>query len=127
MKEVIIIILILLIIFFGGLFIQKYLNSSSSKLVNQLSYIKELIKKDIDNAKINDEANKLYNNWRKIEKGWSIIVLHEELDLIEQALIEAKDNLEQNKKEEGKVAIEKSIFLIKHIPEKEKVRLKNIF
>ena len=126
MKEIIIIILILIIIIFGGITTQNYLNSTSQELIKDLDNIKALVKND-NYTELNYKCNELYNNWKSIEKKWSIIVLHNELDLIEQALIETKVNIEKQNTEDGMVAIEKSIFLIKHIPEKESLRLKNVF
>ena len=126
MKETIIIIIILSIIILAGIGTQKYLNSTSEELIKDLDKIKEMVKTE-DYSSINNECNELYNKWKKTEKKWSIIVLHNELDLIEQELIETKGYIENKNIEDGMVAIEKSIFLVRHIPEKEILRLKNVF
>lgn len=127
MKEFIIIFLVLLIIILGDIGIQYYLNSSSAKLVNSLKEIKKLLDSKENSNMVNEKCNKLYYDWKKTEKRWSIIVLHSELDLIEQALIETKGYILENDIGQGKVGIEKSIFLIEHIPDKEALSLKNIF
>ncbi len=126
MKEILVVFLVLIIIITGGIWSQIYLNNTSSELVNNLDSIKKLLEKE-DYTSLAIENNKLYSKWKDKERKWSIIVLHEELDLIEQSLIETKVSIEEHNKDDAMVAIEKSIFLIKHIPEKESIRIKNIF
>lgn len=128
MKEAIIIILILIVIIFGGTLEQKYLQKSGGELISRLDELNNFIKenrKDIEEIK--NKSNDVYDKWKKIESKWSIIVLHNELDLIETALIEMKTNMETEDIEEGIVELEKSIFLVNHINEKEKLNVKNIF
>jgi hypothetical protein len=127
MKENLILVIIIIIIFLGGILIQNYLESSGQILIKQLENLKQLIEDKKSMNEINTMSENIYENWKETESKWSVIVLHTELDLIDIALIEMKTNIEENDKEQGKVALEKSIFLINHINEKEKFNLKNIF
>ena len=75
---------------------------------------------------VQKEAERIYKNWHKKEKIWSTIVLHNELDAIETSLISMKANIETKEYKKSVEEIDKSIFLLRHIYEKEKFCLKNI-
>ncbi len=128
MREAIIIILILLIIFGGAYYIQKFLNNSSDNLVSKLESLKtgiedgNLTEKDMEN-----KSDEIYGEWEDINKKWSIIVLHDEIDLIETSLIRMKSKIKTGNIDESMEDLDTSIFLLKHIKEKEKTSLKNIF
>ena len=128
MKELIIIVLILVIIILGGVLEQRYLEKSGKELIEKLSALNEKITyNDKNNEEIKSESNDIYDKWKKTEAKWSVIVLHNELDLIETALIEMKTSIQTDDIDTGVVELQKSIFLINHISEKEKINIKNIF
>ena len=128
MKEIIMIIIILFIIFSGAFLTQKYLNNTSDELVGKLEDLKMDVKnKVIEEIFLKEKSDKIYEKWKEIDSKWSIIVLHEEIDLIDTALIRMKSKIETGKIEESIEDIETSIFLLNHIKEKEKTSLKNIF
>ena len=56
-----------------------------------------------------------------------MLVIHEELDNIEISLLELKASIENQNIEDSLKEIEKSMFLIGHIKEKENFQIKNIF
>lgn len=127
MRDLLIIIVILLIIIIGGICLQKYVRDSSNWIIEKIEKLdSNLNSKDItdDERKI---AEEIYNDWHRLEKIWSIFVLHDELDLIETALINMKASIEVGDYNETKEKIQESKFLLNHIFEKEKLCLKNIF
>lgn len=128
MKEFIIIIVILLIIFGGATIVQKYLNNTADLLVSKLEDLKNNIEqKNTTEEEMKRKSQKIYEEWENINEKWSIIVLHDEIDLIETSLIRMKSKIETNKVEESMEDLDTSIFLLKHIKEKEKTSLKNLF
>ncbi|MGN1310859.1 MAG: DUF4363 family protein [Clostridia bacterium] len=130
MKEFIIIIIILIIIIGGAIYIQKYLDRTSGELISNLNDLKKMMletKQIDDRENIKRRVNEIYNKWDEVEKGWSIIVLHSELDLIETSFIKMKSGIEEGEINRGLEELETSIFLIDHISQKEKFCLKNIF
>lgn len=130
MKEFIIIIIILIIIIGGAIYIQKYLDRTSGELISDLNDLKKMMletKQTDDRENIKKKVNEIYNKWNEVEKGWSIIVLHSELDLIETSFIKMKSGIEEGEINRGLEELETSIFLIDHISQKEKFCLKNIF
>lgn len=128
MKEGIIIITILVIIIGGDILIDKYLKNSSKDLIKNLEVLKEkIINNEEKNEELEKKANKIYNNWNKIEEKWAMLVLHSELDQIETALIKMKTQIKEDNLDISLEELETSIFLINHISNKEKFNLKNVF
>ncbi len=126
MKEITIITIILIIIFGGAIYTQNYLNSTADMLVGKL----ENLKSDLENKKqqgLEEQTDEIYKEWEDINEKWSVIVLHDEIDLIETSLIRMKSKIKTGSLDESMEDLDTSIFLLKHIKEKEKTRLKNIF
>ena len=128
MKEVIIIISILIIVFGSAVIIQNFLNKGTDELVGKLEDIKGSVeKKNVGKEDLIKRTDEIYEEWNDINESWSTIVLHEEIDLIETALIRMKSKIKIGNIDESMEDIDTSIFLLKHIKEKEKTSLKNIF
>lgn len=128
MKEIVIIILILIIIFVGEFYIQKYLSNTSASLISKLEDLKQIIdEKSIEKDEIVAKSDEIYSEWKDINEKWSVIILHNEIDLIETSLIRMKSKIKTGKIDDSVEDIDSSIFLVNHIKEKEETRLKNIF
>lgn len=128
MKQVIIIIIVLIIIFGGAWYTQNFLNNTSDTLVSRLENLKtDLETESVDENRLKEETDEIYGEWEDINEKWSVIVLHDEIDLIETSLIRMKSKIKIGEIDESMEDIDTSIFLLKHIKEKEKTSLKNIF
>ena len=128
MKQVIIIIIVLIIIFGGAWYTQNFLNETSDTLVSRLEKLKtDLETENVDENRLKEETDEIYGEWEDINEKWSVIVLHDEIDLIETSLIRMKSKIKIGEIDESMEDIDTSIFLLKHIKEKEKTSLKNIF
>lgn len=127
MKEITIVLFILIIIIGGALYVDKYLENTSNELAGMLKNLKSDIKSDKSIEDIKKESKEIYNKWKEVEEGWALTVVHEELDLIETSLIKMKAQIEEESLSKSIEEIDISIFLVKHISEKEKFCLKNIF
>ena len=128
MKEIIIIIVILIIIISGASYTQKFLNSTADILVSKLEELKNGIEKNSMSAQeMEEKSDEIYGEWEDINEKWSVIVLHDEIDLIETSLIRMKSKIKTENFEESMEDLDTSIFLLKHIKEKEKTSFKNIF
>ena len=128
MRELIIIIIILIMIFGSALLIQNNLNKDTDEIVSKLEELKINVQtNEIEKEILKQKANEIYGEWKDINEKWSTLVLHDEMDLIETAFIRVKAKIEIGDVEESLEDIETSIFLLKHIKEKEKTSLKNIF
>ena len=128
MKEITIIIIILIITFGGAVYTQNYLSNTSDVMVRKL----ENLKTDLENQKeeqqnLEKQTDEIYGEWKDINEKWSVVVLHDEIDLIETSLIRMKSKIKSGNLDESMEDLDTSIFLLKHIKEKEKTSLKNIF
>ena len=128
MKEIIIIISIVSIVILGTILVDNYLNSTTNELVSNLEDLRDSIERDnATKEELQKKSEEIKLKWDEINKKWSNIILHEEIDLIETALIRTKSKIEIGLANESIEDIETAIFLINHIKEKEKTSLKNIF
>ena len=128
MKEFIIIIIILTIIIGGQIYTESFLNTTSDILVSKLEKLKNDIEdRNITKENIESKSDEIYAKWEEINEKWSVIVLHDEIDLIETSLIKMKSKIKAGYVDESMEDLDTSIFLVKHIKEKEKTNLKNIF
>ena len=126
MRDAIIIISIILIIIVGDLMMQNYLSKTTEELLTDLNKLKDkAIKTKEKNER--DEiiilANNVNKKWQEISKIWSIIILHQEIDNLEQAFTRAKASIENDAIPE----IEEAIFFTNHVCDRERLSLKNIF
>ena len=130
MKETTIIISILVIIFGGAIYTRNFLEKTSGEINSKLEDLKEeiLIAKESNNRERAKElSNEIYSKWEEMNKTWSIIVLHDELDTIQISLTRMKAQVDEGELEKGLEELEITKFLINHIKEKEKFNLKNVF
>ena len=130
MKEIAGIIAIITIVCISSFMIQSYLENTSNELISKLYDLKDAIKQEQAGEKNNNAskiAEEVLNKWDEIGKMWSMIVIHQELDNIKLSMLEVKAALDIEYLEDALEEIDKTIFLVGHIKEKELFGLKNIF
>ncbi len=129
MKEILISTIVVILIIIIGTIVQIHLENTSNELVKKLESLKYDLKQiSMKNAEqIQKQVEKIIQEWENIEKTWSMIVVHQELDNIEISLLSVKATVENKQIEEALKELEKSIFLIGHIKGKEAFKIKNIF
>lgn len=130
MKETIISISILIIIFGGAIYTKNFLNKTSEEIISKLDELKEEIviaKENQERQKVKELSNEIYDKWEEMDKTWSTLVFHEELDTIQISLTKMKAQIEEGELEKSVEELETTKFLINHIKEKEKFNLKNVF
>lgn len=126
MREAIIIIIAIAFVCVGSILTQNYLEKTSNELSVKLEELKKQIEaENFESAR--NISNEVLNIWEKMKNNWSMVVIHEELDNIELSMLGVKGAINAKDVEDGLVEIEKSIFLVNHIKEKEAFKIKNIF
>ena len=129
-KEIIIIIVIIIVIVGLNYYTQTYLEKTSDDLTEKLIDLKkgiEIVKQTNDTEKIKEQSEEIKEQWDKQENTWSLLIKHEELDLIQISILKVKAGIENNALADSLLEIDQSIFLIGHIKEKDSFQLKNIF
>ena len=130
MRDLIIIISIIVIIFAGDFFTTRYLKQTSDKLIESLKNLKDhaIIANQNENRElIKEEMKQMEDNWEKTSEIWSVIVMHQEIDNIEQALIKSKAMINDGNIEDAIPELETAIFYVEHVNAREKLQFKNIF
>ncbi|MCI8277420.1 MAG: DUF4363 family protein [Clostridia bacterium] len=120
-----IITLIVIIVFIVGidLITDKIMKNVVDDMVNLIEDIERKIGENLEDVKIDD----LKKVWHEKEVMLAYFSEHDELEKVTVEVTELKSNMENDMKEEAKGNIDKIKFLLKHIEEKEKLKLKNIF
>lgn len=123
LKKEIITIIIILIIVIGINFITDKI---MSKTVYEIKDIITKIEKELSDKVDENNVKKLNEMWNEKEIMLSYFAEHDELEKITKEIKSLNVNLEGDE-EEAKVEIEQIKFLLNHIQEKNKLKLKNVF
>lgn len=124
-KEIVITVIILIAIIALNFFVSNFIDKRFEHVIAEIEDIKPLIKDEkYDEAK--EKLDELYEYWHKNENVLSFFVEHDELEKVvtELTSLDAYLELEDDSAYES---LEKMAFIIKHIEEKDDIKLKNIF
>ncbi|MFZ5987632.1 MAG: DUF4363 family protein [Bacillota bacterium] len=118
---------ILLALIIGSSFItNRTLHSTAQRLEDQIN--------KIESSTINGDWNSAQKNlasieeeWPRVEKTWTVLLDHIEIDNIDTALLRMSKYVETKNSSMALAEIAALRQFIKHIPEKESLSLKNIF
>lgn len=126
MKQWIILIVAGAILILGGLFEITYLENTSKYLLTDVSYSKQYVSKEnIELAKKHFEA--LNSTWKSLRDSWGIFIDHDEVGGMDETLLAYKSYLDKDDIEESYVKICELERMIKHIVEKQEVKIGNVF
>lgn len=109
-----------------SLMIQSYLDQSADFLSRKLSEIEP----DIKSLNWNQTDIKLKSftkDWERTKLYWAVITNHKEMDLIEEALLKTIQAVAGGSYTDALINLSVLKNFIKHIPEKERFSIVNIF
>ena len=128
LKESIICIIIVIAIIFGNNTTQDYTKESISELSSGLLTLRGNVNQEnMEDENIQKEAQEIYEHWEKRHEKLAYFIEHDELEKVETELIAIKSEVETGNYEELISAIDKSVFILKHIEDKYAFNLQNIF
>lgn len=119
-------VIVITLIIFSGIMIKKYLDISTTKLLDQITIIESLVREG-EWEKANSAALKLNNSWDKTENIWTIFTNHHEIDNISNTLINTIEYIKAMEKSDSLAHLASLKHYISHIPEMERIVIKNIF
>lgn len=124
--RLLVILSIILAAFIGlGVWSNHALTTSAEQFSKKIDKIVLIAEQDKwDNAY--QKTKELRKNWDKEATWWPIILDHQEIDNIEFALVRTEEYIKSNNVELSLGQLAELKLMIKHIPEKEAVTLKNI-
>lgn len=128
-KEISIILVIIILIVSSNFFIQNYLKNSSQEFIDKIEEISDLLinNNDINYDDIKGKVSDLEKKWSEVENLWMLILLHSDLDFVDETINGLKSSLELKNREASYLNVKKLQFLIENISGKNAFNLKNIF
>lgn len=149
-KELIICLLIITLIIITNIITQNYTQSCISKMNERIDIISQVVyekmdlepsqeekennnKKEakesekIDKSTIQGEVDNLESTWNEFQEKLAYYIEHDELEKVETQIYAIKGFCEVEKYDEILPEAEKCSFILKHIGEKTKLSVKNIF
>ncbi|MCX8074592.1 MAG: DUF4363 family protein [Clostridia bacterium] len=126
MKQLVILLVSLSLIVFAGIWEGKYLDMTSQYVLSDINYSKNAIDNnnfDLAKSHIKDTQT----TWNEIKEVWIMVVEHNEIDKIEDALVKYEGYIENKDKTEALVYAKKLEQIFRHISEKQKISIGNVF
>lgn len=135
-KELIICIFIIVLIIVTNIITQSYTKNSVNKMSERLDVVSQIVCDNISTStessniyknKIKQEVDNLENTWNELQEKLAYYIEHDELEKVETQIYAIKGFYEIEKYDEIVPEVEKCSFILKHIEEKTKLSIKNIF
>lgn len=129
-KELIICIIIIVLIFIGNAVTQKFTDESiyeASSILNELR--NEIIKEDdeVNYEFAKKQVNLIHEKWDKRYEKLAYFIEHDELEKVETELTGLRGYIEKQEYTEALAELDKSVYILEHINQKNDFKLKNIF
>ena len=126
LKMLIFCIIVLCIIISTGVSIKSYLEKTTLKFNKDIDLTEAYIKiGDWENA--DRVINNLNNAWKITENKWSLFINHREIDTIYMSLDNAIEYIKYKREDHACAYLKQLKHFFEHIPDMEKLSLKNIF
>ncbi len=109
-----------------GIYTQKQLAKTAQHFTREIKNIEALI----EQQQWKPAAKKLIafqNQWKKAKPFWAMLIIHREMDSIDEALIRTKKAVQSKNSSEAQMELGSLKHYIQHIPERERFSLVNIF
>ncbi len=123
-KEIAICLLILLIIVWFDIIFADHFSKQKEEIELLIGKLQEMV---INNENLNTKSEDLYKKWFEFESKSSYYIEHDELEKISLKIKLIKKFVDIDENEHTVEYLEEIKFLLDHIYDKDKLRLKNIF
>lgn len=126
-KELVISAIIIISVIIVNIISQNYTIKEMENIIIYIDEIKEDIKSQKNTEEVKNNYDKMYKEWRNKFNIFAYYIEHDELEKVELELVTLKSYIETNYKEDAISNADRAKFLIRHIEEKNKFNLKNVF
>ena len=129
-KELIISLIIIIAIVMGNTITQNYTKQTVAELSDSLNELKEKISQDDENInwkEVEIQIEDINKKWNERYDKMAYYIEHNELEKVESNITGLKSYTNKQDSPEALNQINSSIFILKHIQEKNELNLKNIF
>lgn len=127
-KEFIICVIIVVLIVVGNVITQNYTNDSVKEASESLYELREELSKEevnLDNAK--RKIYEIYSDWSKRHDKLAYYIEHDELEKVKTDLTGIKGYIEMEEYSEAVPELDRTVFVLEHIKNKNILNLENIF
>ena len=126
-RETIISIIIILTILLGNHITQNYTSNSIDTISKTLEELKLELSEEVNKEKAEEKIKEVDYIWKEISENMAYYIEHDELEKVETNLISLRSLFKTEEYAEAINELDKSIFILKHIENKNAFTLKNIF
>lgn len=126
-KELVISAIIIISVIIVNIISQNYTTKEMDNIIIYIDEIKAEIRSQKNTEEVKNNYDKMYKEWRNKFNIFAYYIEHDELEKVELELVTLKSYIETNYKEDAISNADRAKFLIRHIEEKNKFNLKNVF
>ena len=129
-KELVISLIIIIAIVMGNTITQNYTKQTVAELSDSLNELKEQISQDDENInweEVEIQIEDINKKWNERYEKMAYYIEHNELEKVESNITGLKSYTDKQDSPEALNQLNSSIFILKHIQEKNELNLKNIF
>lgn len=128
LKELSICVIIVFLIFAGNIITQNYTNKSVDITSEELYKLREEIIKEVVNTEsANIKINEIYSSWLNRHKRLAYYIEHDELEKVETDLSALKGYIDVEEYKEAVAELDRTVYVLQHIKNKNIFSLDNIF
>ena len=127
-KEAVICVITIILIVALNIITANYTKSSVGISTEQLAQLKEIIsEEEIDQEIAKNKIDEIHQSWDGRYNTLAFYLEHNELEKIETELTGLRASIEVEDYEEAINELDRAVYLLKHIEEKNKLSWKNVF
>lgn len=127
-KELVISIIVLVCIFGLNYITQKNTDNTVQSVSSKLEIVRnDVMQEEVDKEKATLDANDAFDKWEEFDDTLAYYIEHNEIEKVTTALTSVKSYVEMELYDDSVEAIDKCIYILDHIHQKEMLTLDNIF
>lgn len=127
-KEIVICIIVVILIVSMDLISNNYTKEVFNEMNENLGILREeMLKKEKDNNKINEEIKKVEKAWSETYKILTCYIEHNELEKVAKQITLIKGNVDVKEYNQAIPQLDECIFILNHIKDKESLLIRNLF
>ena len=127
-KEIVICIIVVILIVSMDLISNNYTKEVFNEMNENLGILREeMLKKEKDNNKINEEIKKVEKTWSETYKILTCYIEHNELEKVAKQITLIKGNTDVKEYNQAIPQLDECIFILNHIKDKESLLIRNLF
>ena len=127
-KEIIVCIIVVILIVSMDLISNNYTKEVFNEINENLGILREeMLKKENDTNKINEEIKKVEKTWSETYKILTCYIEHNELEKVAKQITLIKGNVDVKEYNQAIPQLDECIFILNHIKDKESLLIRNLF